>query len=191
MRKILVLALVVALGHGIWQSVEEPARDNLASNSPDIAVVLAPLENDPIATGDLPAVVAPQVSAATRDVPADAGVPPMRWPYQDPQFRHGLIGYLVANGLSEFDSGRIADQAVEGLVECAVTHGWNVEERRAASPRCDEDVLQQAGLNESIRLAALDEVLLSLSRRNEAGRNIARSRTMEALAELRARQAAP
>jgi hypothetical protein len=115
----------------------------------------------------------------------------MRWPYQHPEFRDGLIGYLVANGLSEFDSGRIADQAVEGLVECAVTHGWNVDERQAASPRCDEDVLQQTGLNDSIRLAVLDEVLLSLSRRNEAVSNIARSRAIEALAELLARQAAP
>jgi hypothetical protein len=191
MRKVVVLVSVVALGLAIWLSVEEPARDNLGSHSPDMALVLAPLENDPIATGDLQAVVAPQVSAATPNVPADAGIPPMRWPYQNAQFRHGLMGYLVANGLSEFDSGRIADQAVEGLVECAVTHGWNVEERRAASPRCDEDVLQQTGLNESIRLAVLDEVLLSLSRRNEAVRNIARNRAMEALAELRARQAAP
>jgi hypothetical protein len=191
MRKVVVPVSIVALALALWLSVEEPARDSLAPDSPDIAPVLAPLENDPIATEGLQAVVAPDVSTAIHDVPSDAAVPPMRWPYQDPGFRDGLIGYLMANGLSEFDSARIADQAVDGLVACAVTHGWNVEERRAASPRCDEDVLQQAGLNEPIRLAVLDQVLLSLSRRMEAGRNIARSRAMQASAEMRARQAVP
>jgi hypothetical protein len=159
---------------GVWLSTKEPSPDSAVAVPASVIAPVPPLPDSQSITApeETQPVVAAEAVKATRDQPP----PILRVVYQEAEFRNGLVAYLVENGLA---------QAVEGLVDCSLTHGWGTEERRLAASRCEEGVLQQAGLNETIRRAALDSVL----RRNEAGRNIGRSRATEAIAEPRAPQA--
>lgn len=191
MRRVVAPLSIVALALGVWfigvnQESAEPVRNPVPA---DIEPAVPPHEDgSTVNTEDAQAVVVPVVPAATREPPVEPPMPALRHPYQAPEFADGVVAYLVASGLSEIDSRRIADESVEGLTECAFTYGWNVDERRAASPRCDEDVLQRTGLNETIRAAALDQAMVNLSRRIETMRNLARNRALEASAEVRSRQ---
>jgi hypothetical protein len=183
MRKVLVPVAIAALALGVWLSTKEPSPDSAVAVPASVIAPVPPLPDSQSITApeETQAVVAAEAVKATRDQPP----PIFRVVYQEAEFRNGLVAYLVENGLAASDSERIADQAVEGLVDCSLTHGWRTEERRLAASRCEEGVLQQAGLNETIRRAALD----SVSRRNEAGRNNRTQPATEAIAEPRAPQA--
>jgi hypothetical protein len=180
-RKAVIAFALVTVLLAVWLKTG-PKQDQPVLNPPpaDIEpVVVAPEKRSTVATEAAQAIVAADEPAATGAALAEATLPaPSHLFYQQPEFRDGVIASLVASGLAEIDSRRIADEAVSGLRDCAANYGWSSSESRSASPSCDANVLQQAGLDEAVRRAAFVE----------AGSNFARRRALEALAEQLARQ---
>ncbi len=172
MRKGVVPVSIIASALVVWSITRDQSTVHVPAAVAPVVVTLEGGAN--AATEDARAVVGPEVSAASRNSRVAPMVPATRHLYQEPEFGDRLMAYLWASGLSEIDARRIADEAVSGLIECADASRLSP----GLQPSCQQNVLQQTGLNDTVLRAAVID----------GGSNMARRRALEASAEVRARQ---
>jgi hypothetical protein len=167
MRTVVIALFQISLIVGVWLTAQrsKDAEPTLDVTSSEIAPVQAPSERGSlIVAGDVRTIEVPDEQAERGDRRSEVTGPATRIPYHEPQFRDALVGYLVESGLSSVDGERIVYAAIDGFVKCMAASGFDAE-GRTAQRVCDQNVLQQAGLNEAIRRTALNDAARNLARR--------------------------
>jgi hypothetical protein len=169
MRTVLIALSIITLLLGLWwvskhSHYPEPAIEGARPN-------IVPVEVAPEGDANIVVIGSAPTAVASDPVREDAARmierpdPARRHPYYEPEFGDALIDYLREAGLAVSDAERIANAAIDGLAECAVTSFSLDAEGRLRTSICDQNVLQETGLNEAIRRSALNDASRHLSRR--------------------------
>lgn len=177
MRTVLIALSIITLMLGLWWVTKHPhnAEPAIERTRPDIVPVEVAPERDAtiVVTGSAPTAVASAQVREDSDRMIERTDAAIRHPYYEPEFGDVLIDYLQESGLAPLDAERIANAAIDGLAECAMTSFGLDAEGRMGPSICDQNVLQETGLNEAIRRNAL----------NDASRHLARRSALERAAE--------